>query len=130
MKRMIWSTILVMLIVPQSSAMAFIQFYSEFKKLNITEQTPPEFKKLIRETRCAICHDSTKKKPSGSLNKKFRNPYGEALDELLDKGDKKDKLKIQEALKKVADQKYSGYDKTYGKRIENYQLPYDVPISE
>ena len=130
MKHMIWSTLLVVWLVPPSIGMAFIQFNVGFKKLYITEQTPPEFKKLIRETRCAICHDSTKKKPSGSLNKKFRNPYGEALDELLDKGDKKDKLKIQEALKKVANQKYSGYDKTYGKRIENHQLPYDVPISE
>jgi len=130
MKHILWSTLLVVWLVPPSTGMAFIQFYSEFKKLYITEKTPTEFETLIDETRCAICHDSTKKKPSGSLNKKFRNPYGEALDELLDKGDKKDKLKIQEALKKVADQKYSGYDKTYGKRIENHQLPYDVPISE
>lgn len=130
MKHMIWSTLLVVWLVPPSTTMAFIQFHSEFKKLHITEKTPTEFKQLIRGTRCAICHDSTNKKPSGSLDKKFRNPYGEALDELLDKGDKKDKLKIQEALKKVADQKYSGYDKTYGKRIENHQLPYDVPISE
>ena len=120
MKNTILSTLLVVWLIPPSTTMAFIQFHSEFKKLNITEQTPPEFKKLIRETRCAICHDSTKKKPSGSLDKKFRNPYGEALDE----------LKIQEALKTIANQKYSGYDKTYGKRIEDYQLPYDVPISE
>ena len=130
MKNIILSTLLVVWLVPPSTTMAFIQFHSEFKKLHITEKTPPEFKELVRGTRCAICHDSTKKKPSGSLDKKFRNPYGEALNELLDKGDKKDKLKIQEALKKVADQKYSGYDKTYGKRIENHQLPYDVPISE
>ena len=130
MKHMIWSTLLVVWLVPPSTGMAFIQFHAGFKRLYITEKTPTEFETLIDETRCAICHDSTKKKPSGSLNKKFRNPYGEALDELLDKGDKKDKLKIQEALKKVADQKYSGYDKTYGKRIENHQLPYDVPISE
>ena len=130
MKNTILSTLLVVWLIPPSTTMAFIQFHSEFKKLNITEQTPPEFKKLIRETRCAICHDSTKKKPSGSLDKKFRNPYGEALDDLLDKDDKKDKLKIQEALKTIANQKYSGYDKTYGKRIEDYQLPYDVPISE
>ena len=130
MKHMIWSILLVVWLVPPSTGMAFIQFNVGFKKLYVTEKTPPEFKKLINETKCAICHDSTQKKPSGSLNKKFRNPYGEALDELLDKGDKKDKLKIQEALKKVANQKYSGYDKTYGKRIENHQLPYDVPISE
>ena len=130
MKRIIWSIILVVWIIPPSSSMALIQFHAEFKRLYITEKTPTEFKQLIRGTRCAICHDSTKKKPSGSLDKKFRNPYGEALNELLDKGDKKDKLKIQEALKKVANQKYSGYDTTYGKRIENHQLPYDVPISE
>ena len=98
MKNIIWSTLLVVWLVPPSTTMAFIQFHSEFKRLHITEKTPTEFKQLIRGTRCAICHDSTNKKPSGSLDKKFRNPYGEALDELLDKGDKKDKLKIQEAL--------------------------------
>ena len=122
--------VVVIVLTACSSVFGYAQFKTEFKKLYVSAHSPQEFKDLVFKASCAICHDQNEKKPSGTLNKKFRNPYGEALDELLDKGDKKDKLKIQEALKKVADQKYSGYDKTYGKRIENHQLPYDVPISE
>lgn len=126
MKHILWSTLLVVWLVPPSTGMAFIQFYSEFKKLYITEKTPLEFKQLIKETRCAICHDSTKKKPSGSLDKKFRNPYGEALDELLSKEDKKNKEKIREALEKISSQKAPNSEETYGDRLKQYKLPYEV----
>ena len=98
-------SILSFCIITTQQVAAFPQFNSVFKKLYIDKDTPEEFKTLIKKTKCAICHDNTKKKPNGSTDKKFRNPYGEALDELLSKEDKKNKEKIHEALEKIASQK-------------------------
>ena len=69
---------------------AYVQFYHGFKAQYLSANTPPEFKTLVNKTKCSICHDNTKKKPNGTSDKKFRNPYGVALDALLRKDDKKD----------------------------------------
>ena len=119
--------IAIVLTLNMGSVSAFPQFNSVFKKLYIGTETPEEFQTLIKKTKCAICHDNTKKKPNGSTDKKFRNPYGEALDELLSKEDKKNKEKIREALEKISSQKAPNSDETYGDRLKNYQLPYEAP---
>ena len=119
-------SILSFCIITTQQVAAFPQFNSVFKKLYIDKDTPEEFKTLIKKTKCAICHDNTKKKPNGSTDKKFRNPYGEALDELLSKEDKKNKEKIHEALEKIASQKAANSEETYGDRIKKYKLPYEV----
>jgi len=119
-------SILSFCIITTQQVAAFPQFNSVFKKLYIDKDTPEEFKTLIKKTKCAICHDNTKKKPNGSTDKKFRNPYGEALDELLSKEDKKNKEKIHEALEKIASQKAPNSEETYGDRIKKYKLPYEV----
>ena len=120
------AVLLCVLFINIQSSLAFSKFYSVFKKHYINNSTSKEYKNLITTTRCAICHDSNKTKESGSLDKKFRNPYGELLDELLSKNDKKDTEKIIIALGNVSSKKSSVSDKTYGELIRNEELPYNA----
>ena len=112
--------------ISTSMAFGYVQFYAAFKKTYVKENSPEKFKTLVTKTKCAICHDSTKKKPNGTSDKKFRNPYGMALDELLSKQDKQDKEKIYDSLEIISSQKSSDPDKTYGERIKDYHLPYPI----
>ena len=106
------------------SVFGYAQFKTQFKKLYVSAHSPQEFKDLVFIANCAICHDQNEKKVNGTLNKKFRNPYGKALDELLDKTDKGNKEKIREALKTIESQKAPDWDKTFGELIDNYELPH------
>ena len=117
---------IVILTLSAKSVSGYTQFYAEFKKTYVTENSPEKFKALVTKTKCAICHDNTKKKPNGTSDKKFRNPYGMALDELLSKEDKQDKEKIYDSLEIISSQKSSDPDKTYGERIKDYHLPYPI----
>ena len=112
--------------ISTSMAFGYVQFYAAFKKTYVKENSPEEFKTLVTKTKCAICHDSTKKTQTGKTDKKFRNPYGTALDALLGKEDKKDKDKIYNSLEIISSQKASDADKTYGDRIQEHKLPYPV----
>ena len=116
--------VVVIVLTACSSVFGYAQFKTQFKKLYVSAHTPKAFKNLVFKASCAICHDQNEKKPSGTLNKKFRNPYGEALDELLDKADKGNKEKIREALKTIESQKALDSDKTFGELIDSNQLPY------
>ena len=116
--------VIVIILTACRSAFGYTQFKTGFKKLYISAHTPQEFKDLVFKASCAICHDQNEKKPSGTLNKKFRNPYGEALDELLGKADKGNKEKIYEALKAIESRKAPDSDKTFGELIDSNQLPY------
>ena len=120
--------LLLVFTISTKSVSGYAQFYTAFKKVYVTENSPEEFKALVTKTKCAICHDSTKKTQTGKTEKKFRNPYGTALDALLGKEDKKDKEKIYNALETISSEKASDADKTYGERINEYSLPY--PIKE
>lgn len=117
---------MVLVFSSTSIAFGYVQFYAAFKKTYVKENSPEKFKTLVTKTKCAICHDSTKKKPNGTSDKKFRNPYGMALDELLSKQDKQDKEKIYDSLETISSQKASDADKTYGDRIQEHTLPYPV----
>ena len=88
--------------ISTSMAFGYVQFYAAFKKTYVKENSPEEFKTLVTKTKCAICHDSTKKTQTGKTDKKFRNPYGTALDTLLGKEDKKDKEKIYKIGRRMA----------------------------
>ena len=118
--------VIVVLTLSTKSVSGYVQFYAAFKKTYVTENSPEEFKALVTKTKCAICHDSTKKTQTGKTDKKFRNPYGTALDTLLGKEDKKDKEKIYNALETISSEKASDADKTYGERIKGYKLPYPI----
>ena len=105
---------------------AFPQFNSGFKKLYLGDGAPESLKSAAKEAKCAVCHDDTKLKEDGKTkDRKYRNPYGDALDELLGKEDKKNKEKIREALKEVESQKAPDAEETYGERLEKGQLPFE-----
>ena len=118
--------VVVILALSTKSVSGYSQFYAAFKKVYVDKNSPEEFKTLIKNTKCTICHDSVKKNEAGKTDKKFRNPYGVALGGLLGKEDKKDKEKIYKALETISSQKASDADKTYGERIKEYQLPYPI----
>ena len=125
------ATMLLVLFINTESSFAFSKFYSVFKKHYINDDTSKEYKELITKTKCAICHDSNKTKENGSLDKKFRNPYGDLLDELLSKDDKKDTEKIINALEAVSSEKSLLTDKTYGELIKNEKIPHNAtPVYE
>ena len=103
---------------------AFPQFNKGFKELYAGDDAPEGFKKAVAKAKCNVCHDPNKKTEEGKSSKKFRNPYGEALGKLLGKEDKKNKEKIQSALREVEEEKAPDSDETYGERIESEKLPY------
>ena len=103
------------------------QFRTEFRKRYVKQdsQDPKDksFAELVEKAGCNVCHlgdDKTK-----------RNPYGQALDKLLDrKTDARDKDKIQKALEAVEKEKLDPKDPksvTFGERIKKGELPYPVP---
>lgn len=111
-----------------SPALALKQFNDQFKKVYAGEKASEEFKELVAEAKCNVCHVNKENK------KKVRNPYGEALHEAVEKDEfpvaefKKDPEKYAERLnaifKKVAEGK-SGYEehKTFADRIKANLLP-------
>ena len=125
--RIVIGTVFLAIVCSNSHlVMGFPQFNSGFRKLYLNDDTSEEFKTVVKKAKCGLCHDDTKKKEDGTANRKFRNPYGEALDKLLSKDDKKNKEKIRASLEKVAGEKAAGSDETFGERIKNEQLPYVV----
>ena len=116
--------VVVVILTACSSVFGYAQFKTQFKKLYVSAHSPQEFKDLVFIANCAICHDQDEKKVNGTLNKKFRNPYGKVLNELLGKADKTNKEKIREALKAIESRKAPDSDKTFGELIDSNQLPY------
>jgi len=117
-------SLLTLISISATSVNAFPQFNGGFKKLYLNDDSPDEFKNAVKEAKCAVCHDESKKKDDGKPNRKFRNPYGEALDKLLSKDDKKDKEKIREALENVEKEKLPDSDVTFGARLKAHKLPF------
>lgn len=99
-------------------AAAVKPFLDEFVDM-YADGTDETFTELVKkEAKCWVCHQGKKK---GN-----RNPYGEALGELLSKKDSKNKEKIVAALEKVADEKSNPDDPdspTFGELIEEGKLP-------
>jgi cytochrome c2 len=105
------------------SAKAVKQFRDEFiaKYVKADSSVPKDkaFAAAVEAAKCNLCHMGT--------SKKDRNPYGKALDELLDrKTDKENKEKIRSALDKVAQMKAKPDDpnsSTFGQRLSEGKLP-------
>lgn len=108
-------------------AQAVDAFKKEFEAKYVKKDggSPEEvaFAAAVGKAKCNVCHYGT--------NKKNRNDYGKALDELLDKkADVKDKEKIAAALDTVADMKSKPGDEsapTFGDLIKQGKLPSEEP---
>ncbi len=117
---------------PQS-ALAIPFFWEVFAEKYVSAEPPDEaakkFAELAGTTKCNVCHVDGE-------NKKVRNLYGQALDELLDKGNfgkerldsEKDKAKAEiiAALEKVAELKLNKEDEkspTFAANIAAGNLP-------
>ena len=107
------------------------EFQEKFVKPDAADEKAKEFAKLASATKCNVCHANDEKKTE-------RNPFGQALDELLDKDDFKkerldseaDKVKqeILAAFEKVAERKAVPDDEnspTFGQLIAEGKLPGD-----
>ncbi|HTQ39092.1 MAG TPA: hypothetical protein VMJ32_08685 [Pirellulales bacterium] len=105
------------------------QYFGEFKKLYVkADSTSPDdkaFADAVKSARCGVCHEGE--------SKKNRNDYGKALASILKPADapadfkgETDKSKIDDALKKVADEHVDPNDSkspTYGDLIKAGKLP-------
>jgi len=101
------------------SATAIPPFAKQFNAMYVEGNDDADFVAAVKEAKCNVCHKGK--------SKKMRNPYGEALDKLLDKKkDAKDVEAIQAALKKVAEQK-SPSGETFGELIKAGKLPGGSP---
>jgi len=87
--------------------------------VGVFKKTYPELAKSEDvKVNCAVCHNSKENK-----KKKHRNNYGVAMKEALGKKNEKDKEKIAEALKKIAEKKSHVEGKTFGDLIADGKLP-------
>lgn len=112
----------VALVVGFSSSPAFAikEFFDEFKAVYVKPDSSDANEKAlaaeVETAKCNVCH-------AGS-SKKERNPYGNALADLLDKKeDKKDTAKIRGALEKVAAMPSGDGKPTFGELIKQGKLP-------
>lgn len=107
-------------------AAAFPDFQKAFIAQYITDDTSTEYKELVtKKAKCYVCHQGKKKKN--------KNAYGQLLDELLDKKDRKDKEKIMAALEEVAAKPSVEDDEespTYAELIADDKLPVDLDTAK
>ncbi|MEN1681128.1 MAG: hypothetical protein AAGJ46_16195 [Planctomycetota bacterium] len=107
-------------------AFAYVDFQKVFVAKYVTDESSKDFTKLVKKTaKCYLCHQGK--------NKKNDNVYGEHLDELLDKGDRKDKEKVMAALDEVAKIHSVPGDEaspTYGDLIADEKLPVDLETAK
>lgn len=108
-------------------AMATKEFSEHWSKKYVEPSKNEEFKKLVAEAKCNVCHQGEKKSE--------RNPYGVELKNLgLDKktfsppkikeDPEKARKAIEEIFKKAEDLKAKDSEETFGKRISEGKLPY------
>jgi len=97
-------------------------FIAKYVKPDSSDAKDKAFAAAVETAKCNLCH--------AGKSKKDRNPYGVALDELLDrKTDKDDKAKIAAALDKAAEVKSDANDPgspTFGQLISDGKLPYPL----
>ena len=127
MKR-IWITVFIAALAFgsfHSPAFAIKEFGEAWNELYTKDSENEEFKKLVGEAKCNVCHIQGE-------NKKKHNPYGDEVEKLLKKKDypkdrfkkepEKVKQEMEEAFKKIEElQAKDG--KTYGQRIKEGLLP-------
>ena len=95
------------------------EFVNKYVKKDSTDPADKALAEAVTKANCNVCHVGK--------NKKARNEYGKALDELLDKKtDAKDIAKIQKALDTVAEKKSdpkNAGSPTFGELIKQGKLP-------
>ena len=109
-------------------AFAIKQLNDQFKVVYAGDEANEEFKTLVGEAKCNVCHVAKENK------KKVRNPYGTALHDALHKAEfpikefkkepEKYAAKLKDIFKKVAEEK-SGDEKhkTFSARMKANLLP-------
>ena len=129
MKRLVFAVAMVGLTISTiSPAFAIKQLNDMFKVQYAGDKADPEFKKLVDDAKCNVCH------VQGENKKKVRNPYGTALHDALEKDEfplaefKKDTDKFAERLKAIfekIEKSASGDDahKTFADRMQAKLLP-------
>jgi DNA polymerase III sliding clamp (beta) subunit (PCNA family) len=111
-----------------SPAWAIKPFSDSFKAIYAGDDATEEFKTLVGEAKCNVCHVEKEDK------KKVRNSYGKALHDMLEKDEfpidefKKDQAKYADRLKEIikkTEGEASGDEKhkTFGDRIKANLLP-------
>ena len=105
-------------VLTASSAVARPNYFTQWRKLYLTEKTTEKYDKLIKkQAKCFVCHQGKKKKN--------HNDYGELLEDLI-KEKEKDKEKITKAIQKVGKMHSDPKDKkspTYDELIAKGKLP-------
>lgn len=112
-----------------SPAFAIKPLNDQFKALYAGDKADEDYKKLVGEAKCNVCHVNKEKKT-------VRNPYGKALHEVMEKMEfpfeeykkSKEKEKYTEQLeaifKKVSEEKSGDEEhKTFADRIKAKLLP-------
>jgi uncharacterized protein YxeA len=111
-----------------STAKSRPQYYAQFQKMYVKSdgsQQDQDFAKEVKDAKCQVCHAPGK-------DRKLRNSYGKELAKVINPDDatgfkgERDKTKIDEALKKVADMHVDPNDSkspTYGELIKEGKLP-------
>ena len=116
------STVLGML---ASTAKSRPQYFKAFVAMYAKSDSNPDFAKAVADAKCTVCHEA-------GNDKKLRNRYGKELAKVIVPADatefkgERDKAKIDEALKKVADMHVDPKDPnspTYGDLIKQGKLP-------
>lgn len=106
------------------TALAIKPFGDAWNEHYLKDSKDEELKKLAGEAKCNVCHTGKEKKN--------RNPYGQALNKLINKKEfeklsKEDKAKaneyVLEAFKKVEGEKAKDSDKTFKERMDAHMLP-------
>lgn len=114
--------------IASQPAWAIKQFQDQFLEIYAGDDANEEFKELVAEAKCNVCHVAKENK------KQVRNIYGTTLKERLEKEEfpiadfKKDKEKYAEQLKKIfaaIESEESGDEehKTFADRMKANLLP-------
>ena len=126
-KLMCWCVMSTIAVVMVQPAWAIKPLQDQFRAVYADDKADKDFKKLVEEAKCNVCHIEGEKKT-------MRNAYGQALHDLLEKDDfpmadfKKDPKKyadrVAELFKKAEGEKSNDEThKTFGDRIKAKLLP-------
>jgi hypothetical protein len=126
--RIVFSVCAVVLMTAcvSNPAFAIKEFGEQFGRVYVEGSKSDDFKKLVGEAKCNVCHIDME-------NKKKHNPYGDILKEaglekkkyqpMLKSNPDQAKKEIEEILKKCEDKKIDGKGKTFGEKIKEGTLP-------
>lgn len=117
------------LVAGSAEVFAFKQLSDRFKKIYAGDEASEEFKELVKEAKCNVCHINKQ-------SKKKRNPYGTALHDMMEEeefdvaafkkspDDEELVEQITEIFKKLGEEESGDEDhKTFASRIEADLLP-------